>query len=64
MKCIYCNEGDAVVTESVTNGRVILRYRKCRICKKRFFSEESTNITDENLRKNFFKIRRGEVEVE
>ena len=64
MKCIYCEDGNAVVVESVTNGRVILRHRKCRMCGKKFFSEESTNITDEFLKENFFKIRRGEVIVE
>lgn len=63
MKCIDC-EGKATVTDSVEINGVVFRRRKCVVCNKIFYTEESEGIKNTELYKHFWKIRRGEEEAE
>ena len=63
MKCTNCN-GNVKVTDSVTIGNVVFRRRKCVECGKIIYTEESTSIRHQELKKRFWKVRRGEEEAE
>ena len=59
MKCLDC-EGKARVTVSVELDGVVFRRRKCALCGKIFYTEESTAIRHTELREKFWKVCRGE----
>lgn len=63
MKCINC-DGKATVTDSIEINGVVFRRRKCQICNRVFYTEESTDIRHKELMKRFWKVRRGEEEAE
>lgn len=58
MECLYCLSPDSKVTNSVKDGKKVLRERVCKSCHKRFYTEETRDITKQlRIKAQLCKLR-------
>ena len=58
MECLYCGSPNTTVSNSVKDGKKVLRERACKSCHRLFYTEETIRLARQETIKKQLKTKR------
>lgn len=58
MECLYCGSPNTTVSNSVKDGKKVLRERACKSCHRLFYTEETRGMASQTAIKTLLNSKR------